>query len=107
MLTLMMLLGVCSKILSTKRKLSAVSPKSKPNQNFHFFDSSVTKHQGASSKSESYLKGPDLSHLQILLQGMDFWRVLLHSKQLHRLYVRGGFRLQPRGHRYGQVGYFM
>ena len=67
----------------------------------------MTKHQGASSKSESYLKVPELSHLQILLQGMDFWRVLLHSKQLHRLYVRGGFRLQPSGHRYGQVGHFI
>ena len=32
-----MLLGVCSKIVSIKRKLWAVSPKSKQNQNFHFF----------------------------------------------------------------------
>ena len=37
---------------------------------------------------------------EISLQGMDFWRILLHGKQLHRIYVSGSFRLQPCSHRY-------
>ena len=72
-----------------------------------FFYTNVTKHQVACIIQVRILAKGTIPLIQILLQGMDFWRVLLHSKQLHRLYVRGSFRLQPRGHRHGQVGHFI